>query len=204
MSSFALLHSDEVLARALAEALRPLGSVALCKTVAELEASAAEAFLIEASLLSSLHADMADRLLFLVGAAPETTTAITESFALPLRLGHLVARVKLHMTVSQHKQDREILLGSLRFYPYRRLITRPDASSLSLTEKEAALLAYLADAGRPVGRDELLAEIWGYDPRVDTHTLQTHISRLRTQPELHDLIQTIQSSYLLVAGDVAE
>lgn len=203
MTSFSLLLSDAVLARVLAEALRPLGTVALCATAAELEASDADAWLVDVAQLASLQADKPDRLLFVVGSVPEATAAVTESFALPLRLGHMVARVKLHMTTSQQKRDREIILGALRFYPYRRSIVRADATSLSLTEKEAALLAYLADAGRPVGRDELLAEIWGYDPRVDTHTLQTHISRLRTQPDLHDLIQTVQGGYLLVTGETS-
>jgi len=71
------------------------------------------------------------------------------------------------------------------FGPYRlelqtRCLRRGDeASPIRLTEKESALLAFLAQSKTPVAKKEILANIWGYDEQIDTHTLETHIYQLR-------------------------
>ena len=61
----------------------------------------------------------------------------------------------------------------------RQIVHQEDATVIRLTEKEAALLDYLAQSEEPVGREELLAAVWGHDGRIDTHTLETHIYQLR-------------------------
>lgn len=54
--------------------------------------------------------------------------------------------------------------------------------SLTLTEKECALLAALAgEHPAPVTREALLADVWGMRHEIDTHTLETHIYRLRSK-----------------------
>jgi DNA-binding response OmpR family regulator len=53
-----------------------------------------------------------------------------------------------------------------------------------LTEKEINILRFLHRAnGQPVSREVLLAEIWGYNSQISTHTLETHIYRLRQKSE---------------------
>ena len=60
----------------------------------------------------------------------------------------------------------------------------PKGSKVRLTEKETAILRYLYRAGqRPVSREVLLQEVWGYNSGVTTHTLETHIYRLRQKVE---------------------
>jgi DNA-binding response OmpR family regulator len=55
---------------------------------------------------------------------------------------------------------------------------------IRLTEKEAAILKFLYRAGtRAVARQVLLNEVWGYNAAVTTHTLETHIYRLRQKIE---------------------
>ncbi len=54
---------------------------------------------------------------------------------------------------------------------------------MRLTEKEAAILKFLYRAGRVIGRDTLLGEVWGYNAGVTTHTLETHVYRLRRKIE---------------------
>jgi DNA-binding response OmpR family regulator len=55
---------------------------------------------------------------------------------------------------------------------------------IRLTEKEASILKYLYRAGgKPVTRDVLLDEVWGYNSGVTTHTLETHVYRLRQKIE---------------------
>ena len=61
-----------------------------------------------------------------------------------------------------------------------RSLTHPAAASLSLTEKEAQLLSVLACATpTALPREKLLEEVWGLAREIDTHTLETHIYRLR-------------------------
>ena len=65
-----------------------------------------------------------------------------------------------------------------------KLLVTEDDKKIRLTEKETNILKYLYRAGgKPVARDELLAEVWGYNAAVTTHTLETHIYRLRQKVE---------------------
>ena len=71
-----------------------------------------------------------------------------------------------------------------RFRPSSKLLMHPKGSKVRLTEKETAILRYLYRAGqRPVSREILLQEVWGYNSGVTTHTLETHIYRLRQKVE---------------------
>lgn len=90
------------------------------------------------------------------------------------------------------------LPGGWRLNSSLRLLHKGGAS-LALTEKEAALLAALAP-GEAVSREELLADIWGYGESIDTHTLETHIHRLRAKlKEIggEDWIETAGAGYRL-------
>jgi DNA-binding response OmpR family regulator len=70
------------------------------------------------------------------------------------------------------------------FFPSGKLLTSAGGEKLRLTEKETAILLYLNRAkGIVVSRDELLREVWGYNANVTTHTLETHIYRLRQKIE---------------------
>ena len=72
------------------------------------------------------------------------------------------------------------MFGSYRLEPsLRHIVIETDGTVIRLTEKETHLLEYLGRNKQPVAREELLAAIWGYDARIDTHTLETHIYHLR-------------------------
>ncbi|HEU4518134.1 MAG TPA: winged helix-turn-helix domain-containing protein, partial [Microvirga sp.] len=81
-------------------------------------------------------------------------------------------------------EDAIFQIGPYTFRPGSKLLTTEKGSKLKLTEKETAILRYLYRAGQKVvGRDILLAEVWGYNSNVTTHTLETHIYRLRQKIE---------------------
>lgn len=103
---------------------------------------------------------------------------ITEVFAKPLRLGHLLARLRFYIDVAPKLRAAPIAIGPYQFSAQQRSLT-DGGNTIRLTEKETGLLEYLAQSGNPVGREELLAGVWGYDARIDTHTLETHIYQLR-------------------------
>lgn len=121
-------------------------------------------------------------LLVLIGEAPKALDAfgVTEGLQRPLRLGYLLARLQFYQRLLQQSPDVVLALGPWRFAPRARTLSPLEGGgAMKLTDKEANLLEYLYATEEPVSRDELLAAIWGYDARMDTHTLETHIYRLR-------------------------
>src|SRR5262249_14174167 len=77
-------------------------------------------------------------------------------------------------------------IGPYTFRPSSKLLMNPKGNKVRLTEKETAILRYLYRAGqKPVSREVLLQEAWGYNSGVTTHTLETHIYRLRQKVEQH-------------------
>lgn len=104
--------------------------------------------------------------------------SVTEQFSKPVRLGHLLARLRFYIEVAPRLRSAPLAIGSYKLEAQQRNLTRGD-EVVRLTEKETALLEYLAQSVEAVGREELLAGVWGYDARMDTHTLETHIYQLR-------------------------
>ena len=105
--------------------------------------------------------------------------------AKPFRLGELLARVRAQLRVFDNSEDAVFTIGPYLFRPAAKLLLEPARNrKIRLTEKESAILKFLYRAsGRPVGRQVLLNEVWGYNSAVTTHTLETHIYRLRQKIE---------------------
>jgi len=99
----------------------------------------------------------------------------------PVRVAELMAALARHAAAAP---AAGVALGAaLRLDPAARVLARTGlgegAARVRLTEKEAAILLHLHAAGRPVPKEELLGEVWGYSPEATTHTLETHVYRLR-------------------------
>ena len=105
--------------------------------------------------------------------------------AKPFRLNELLARVRAQLRVFDNSEDAVFTVGPYMFRPSAKLLLEPaNNRKIRLTEKESAILKFLYRAsGRPVGRQVLLNEVWGYNSAVTTHTLETHIYRLRQKIE---------------------
>jgi DNA-binding response OmpR family regulator len=102
----------------------------------------------------------------------------------PFKLGILLARIRAHLRSHEASEDAVFQIGPYTFRPSAKLLIGERGSKLKLTEKETAILRFLYRAGRAVvNRDTLLAEVWGYNAHVTTHTLETHIYRLRQKIE---------------------
>jgi DNA-binding response OmpR family regulator len=119
----------------------------------------------------------------------------------------LRARLAAHAMVDPMPEAPEpIRIGPFEFSLEDKALRRCDANlRIRLTEKEAAILAFLHRMGeRAVPRQELLTEVWGYHPEVTTHTLETHIYRLRRKieadPAKASLLITEAGGYRLAAG----
>jgi DNA-binding response OmpR family regulator len=109
--------------------------------------------------------------------------ALGEELAKPFRLSALLSRLSARLSRHGGGEDRAIALGPYQFRPGAKLLTGGDKRKIRLTEKETNILKFLHDAGRTVPRETLLHEVWGYSPAVTTHTLETHIYRLRRKIE---------------------
>ncbi len=105
--------------------------------------------------------------------------------AKPFRLAELLARLRAQLRIFENSEDAVFTIGPYTFRPSAKLLQEPSRNRrIRLTEKEAAILKFLYRAGtRPVARQVLLNEVWGYNAAVTTHTLETHIYRLRQKIE---------------------
>ncbi len=104
----------------------------------------------------------------------------------PFRLGVLLARLRAHIRQHERSDDAVFTIGHYTFQPANKLlVNNEDDKKVRLTEKETAILKYLYRAGeKVVSRDVLLDEVWGYNASVTTHTLETHVYRLRQKIEV--------------------
>jgi DNA-binding response OmpR family regulator len=104
--------------------------------------------------------------------------------AKPFRFAVLLARIRAQLRQHDASEDAVFNIGPYTFRPSSKLLVNPKGNKVRLTEKETAILRYLYRAGRrPVSREILLQEVWGYNSGVTTHTLETHIYRLRQKVE---------------------
>jgi DNA-binding response OmpR family regulator len=102
----------------------------------------------------------------------------------PYRLGVLLARIRAQLRSHEQSESAVFRLGPYEFRPAAKMLLDPAGKKIRLTEKETNILKYLYRAGaKPVSREELLAEVWGYNAGVTTHTLETHVYRLRQKIE---------------------
>ena len=102
----------------------------------------------------------------------------------PFRFAVLLARIRTQLRQHEASEDAMFTIGPYSFRPASKLLMSGKGSKVRLTEKETAILRYLYRAGqKPVSRETLLQEVWGYNSGVTTHTLETHIYRLRQKVE---------------------
>ncbi len=124
----------------------------------------------------------------------------------PFRIGDLLTRIRALLRAQEQSEDVFLRLGPYRFYAGTKMLVIDDAAvdrKVRLTEKETDILKYLYGVGaQVVSREVLLTEVWGYNSGVTTHTLETHIYRLRQKieadPSHAQLLVTDAGGYRLV------
>jgi DNA-binding response OmpR family regulator len=103
----------------------------------------------------------------------------------PFRFAVLMARVHAHLRSHGQSEDAIYRIGPYTFRPSAKILLDPSQKKIRLTEKETNILKFLYRSGETVPRETLLHEVWGYNPAVTTHTLETHIYRLRQKIEVN-------------------
>ena len=125
---------------------------------------------------------------------------VTKPFKFPV----LLARIRAQLRQHEQSEDAIFQLGPYTFKPAQKMLVDEKDKKIRLTEKETNILKYLYRATQGVvARDVLLHEVWGYNAGVTTHTLETHIYRLRQKiepdPSNARLLVTESGGYRLVA-----
>ena len=157
------------------------------------------------------RAGVAAPIIMLTGADTEADTILgldsgaNDYVTKPFKLGVLLARIRAQLRQHERSEDAVFNIGPYTFRPSAKMLIDPERNDrkIRLTEKETAILKYLLRAGeRTIGRDVLLNEVWGYNSGVTTHTLETHVYRLRQKierdPSNAELLVTEPGGYRLV------
>jgi DNA-binding response OmpR family regulator len=122
----------------------------------------------------------------------------------PFKFAVLLARIRAQLRQHEQSEDAVFTIGPYTFKPASKLLLDEKGGKIRLTEKETAILKYLYRTGeKVVSRETLLHEVWGYNAGVTTHTLETHIYRLRQKiekdPSSAEILLTETGGYKLIA-----
>ncbi|MEO6396336.1 MAG: response regulator transcription factor [Devosia sp.] len=147
-------------------------------------------------LLLTGHDTDSDEILGLESGANDYVTK-------PFRFSVLLARIRAALRQHDQSEDVVFTIGPYSFQPAAKLLESADGGKVRLTDKETSILKYLYRQGpKTISREVLLKEVWGYNNRVTTHTLETHIYRLRQKierdPSNARLLVTEDGGYRLV------
>lgn len=147
-------------------------------------------------VMLTANASDADQILGLDAGANDYVTK-------PFKFAVLLARIRAQLRQHEQSEDAVFTIGRFTFKPASKLLVDEKGGKVRLTEKETSILKYLYRAGeKVVSREVLLHEVWGYNAGVTTHTLETHIYRLRQKiekdPAHSELLVTESGGYKLV------
>ncbi len=218
-----LVDDDETLRQSLAEQLTPeFDTIQAATGAAALDAAHSDRF--DAVLLDVGLPDLDGRevcrklreqgarmpIIMLTAASGESDTissldaGANDYVTKPFRLGVLVARLHAQLRSHEASTDAVFTIGPFTFHPTAKMLVESGSrKKVRLTEKEVAILRFLYRAGdKPVSRETLLGEVWGYNAGVNTHTLETHVYRLRQKierdPAKAQILVTEPGGYRLV------
>ena len=149
-------------------------------------------------------------IIMLTGADSEADTILgldsgaNDYVTKPFKLAVLLARLRDQLRQHELSEEAVFGIGPYLFQPAQKVLVDENDKKIRLTEKETAILKYLYRTGKEVvGREKLLREVWGYKPGVTTHTLETHIYRLRQKieqdPSNSQILITEKGGYRLKA-----
>jgi len=126
---------------------------------------------------------------FMDAASPQNKEVKHNFIGKPFRLEYFFKAIFTTLAKISNSKDITHKIGPFTFFPLKKFIILGDDKKVELTEKEVDILKCLISSGEEVvDRDKLLKQVWNYSSDVTTHTLETHIYRLRQKLEIYPSI----------------
>lgn len=177
----AVVEPDDAVASALTEQIRHGGRFRASR-FASVEAAAAADPAILVSAVAQDFRTVPCPVVALCQEGAESPSGSAARLDKPVRIAELLAALEATMAAG----PGEVPIGPMTFRPQDKLLRGADGQAIRLTEKEAAILGMLVRSGEAVDRDTMLREVWGYRSEISTHTVETHVYRLRRKLEDSD------------------
>ena len=116
----------------------------------------------------------------------------------PFLLSNFLDTIKASINIFENSDEGNLEFNNYVLYPSRKeILNKRDKSVTKLTEKEVSIIKYLhKNIGKIVSKNDLMQEVWEYSAEVATHTVETHIYRLRQKVE-----QDNQESQLIITSE---
>jgi len=118
----------------------------------------------------------------------------------PIRISKIIETINVHFLKNRFIEQSDIDLGIYKLNLNSRKMFN-DKNELNLTEKEAEIINFLKNSEKSVSIDELQKEVWGHISKLETHTVETHIYRLRKKISNkfkdHDFIKSTKLGYII-------
>ena len=96
----------------------------------------------------------------------------------PIKIFKLIEKINIHVLKQKFNDQSQIIINNYKINLNSREIFQDD-KKLKLTEKEIQTIIYLSNSTKPTTSDELQSKVWRYQKDLETHTVETHIYRLR-------------------------
>ena len=97
---------------------------------------------------------------------------------IPIKLTKLIEKFNISFLKQKFSEQSEMNIGNYKINLNSREMSFKDLT-LKLTEKESKVILFLSKSNKPVNVDQLQSEVWGFNSKLETHTVETHIYRLR-------------------------
>ena len=97
---------------------------------------------------------------------------------LPIKIEKLIEQINLKFLKDRFNEQSDVSIGDYKININSREISK-DNKSIYLTEREINLIMFLSNSSLPAKIEELQKKVWDYGSELETHTVETHIYRLR-------------------------
>ncbi len=98
--------------------------------------------------------------------------------SLPIKIFKLIEKINVQFLKIKFVDQSKIKIGPFIININSREMTK-DELKLRLTEKECEIIIYLSKSSKPISINELQLNVWGHSSKLETHTVETHVYRLR-------------------------
>ncbi len=151
---------------------------------------------VETSNLKELNTSNLKNSLILINDTNSIDLSNVIKLNFPIRIFKLIEMINIQFIRMKTKEKSRISIGDCELNLNSKIL-KFDEKTVSLTEKETNLIVYLNKSRKPVNVEELETEVWGYKNKIETHTVETHIHRLRKK-----ILNNLNKEYFIMSNKI--